>query len=55
MICGTVGFLPKDGAVAPELYGTAFAYFAAYEQRRRGIDVPLPEIQQIKRQLEIAA
>lgn len=55
VICGTVGFLPKDGSVTPELYEAGYRYCTAYEQRLRGIEIPLPEIQQIKRQLEMAA
>lgn len=54
-ILGTVGMLPKDGSVTPELYSNCANYFIAYEQRLRGVEVPLPEIQQIKRQLEMAA
>lgn len=53
-VMGTVGSLPKDGAVTPELYTTAMSYYMAYLQKLEGKDVILPEIQQIERQLQAA-
>lgn len=48
---GTIGFLPKDGSVTPELYSTGANYFAAYLQTLRGEQVTLPEVEVIERQM----
>lgn len=50
-IMGTIGFLPKDGSVTPELYSTGASYFAAYIQMLKGEQVVLPEVEVIERQL----
>lgn len=51
-VAGTLGFLPKDGAVTPELYDRGAQYFMWYiETQIKGKSVVLPEIEVIERQL----
>lgn len=48
---GTLGSIPKDGAIQPEIYSAGANYFAAYLQMIKGEKVILPEVVAIERQL----
>lgn len=52
VIAGTLGSLPKDGSVTPEIYTMGARYFEWYIQTQiKGQPVALPEIQQIEQRL----
>ena len=50
-VMGTIGMLPKDGSVTPELYSTGASYLAAYIQMLQGKNVTLPETEQLEKML----
>lgn len=52
LVAGTLGFVPKDGAVTPEIYEKGASYFQWYiETQIKGKNVILPEVEVIERQL----
>lgn len=48
VICGTVASLTKDGSVTPEIYSQCAAYFAAYINMIKGVEVTLPKVETIE-------
>lgn len=51
-VAGTLGFMPKDGAVSPEIYDRGAQYFMWYiDKQIKGKNTIVTEIEQIERQL----
>lgn len=52
VIALTLGTLPKDGAITPEIYSSGMAYAQWYiNSQIKGMDVALPQVEQIESQL----
>lgn len=49
VVMGTLGSMPKDGAVSPEIYSVGAQYLQAYIAMIKGEQVMLPEVAQFER------